>query len=270
MGKRRDGKLKGVEVNSIVSTNDGDIVIIEVINCSEVVVCFLQYPNVLTVRAGDIRTGRIKNFMKPCTYGIGYIGVGPYKTAVNGKHTKAYNVWMGMLQRVRCPNSKRVARNYEGTSIDIRWLNYQNFAAWYEQEINKFGPVDFGWEIDKDFLIPGNRMYSPDTCCLIPQSINVLMVSSCFSRGTLPLGVSYKRKRYRASVRMFGKNKNLGVYSTIREAQLAYWSAKFESIHHSGLVYWKYLPEWLAMKLVHFGWEDALVYYGDDAIIWSD
>ena len=39
------------------------------------------------------KNGNIKNPYDKTVYGIGYVGVGKYKTQINGVNTKEYNCW---------------------------------------------------------------------------------------------------------------------------------------------------------------------------------
>jgi hypothetical protein len=86
--------------------------------------------------------------------------------------------------------------------------------------------------LDKDILIPGNKVYSPDTCCLVTQHINTLLTSCTSSRGDYPVGVSYSKreKKFRAVLSTFGVNKQLGEFKTPEEASIVYLTAKKEHI----------------------------------------
>ena len=102
-------------------------------------------------------------------YGIGFIGVGNYKSRNKTGHTKAYNAWAAMLQR--CYDSKLHLRNptYKECSVIEEWYNFQNFAGWFEKNY-----ID-GYQLDKDLLIKGNKIYSPETCCFVPKEINLIL-----------------------------------------------------------------------------------------------
>lgn len=34
-----------------------------------------------------------------------------------------------------------------------------------------------GWHLDKDILLKGNKVYSPETCAFVPAKINSLLIS---------------------------------------------------------------------------------------------
>ena len=79
------------------------------------------------------------------------------------------------------------------------WKNYKSFEDWYMN--NTYGTKQFRLELDKDLLSKGPKIYSPDTCCLLPKSLNLLL-SSCVSRNRLLPGVQYnsKSKTFTATV----------------------------------------------------------------------
>lgn len=258
-----------VHPGAIFSTNNfGNIMVLEVKDTWNVTVAFLEHFCIVNVSAGNIRNGGVKNPMKPSVYGVGFIGIGPYK-AWNGRSTKAYAVWTDMLRRVYAPPEEFVRRVYEGTSVHSHWHNFQNFAHWYYRKLEPFGVVDFKWHLDKDLLVPGNRQYGPETCCVIPHTINVLFTDHAFGRGNYPLGVSSQNgRRFQTVMTTSGKYTFVGSYETIAEAQLAYWKRKFKAIQKTTIQYWQYLPEPLAFRLLTFGWKEAHDYYGEDAVIW--
>ena len=82
-------------------------------------------------------------------------------------------------------------------------------------------------ELDKDTLVKGNKIYSPETCIFVPQRINYLFLNSGGSRGLLPLGVYTVGKKYASRTSKNGKRSvYLGSFDTPEEAFLAYKTAK--------------------------------------------
>lgn len=73
--------------------------------------------------------------------------------------------------------------------------------------------------MDKDILIKGNKIYSPETCCLVPYAINALFVRQDSSRGDLPIGVRKRKYGYQAicSDPYTHKTKAVGRRKTIKE-----------------------------------------------------
>ena len=136
-----------------------------------------------------------------------------------------YKLWNQV--RSRCFSKSHQAKDvsYIGCSISDNFLNFTFFFNWCNNQIG-FG--NEGWELDKDILVKGNKIYSEDTCCFVPSELNKLLLSHRRGRGEHPIGVSYCKlnKRFRASVRKDMKKKTLGYYSTAEEAFYAYKQAK--------------------------------------------
>jgi hypothetical protein len=88
------------------------------------------------------------------------------------------------------------------------------------------------FELDKDILIKGNKIYSPETCCFVPKEINLLFTKSNSIRGKYPIGVSCRKKdgKFRAQCWVEGKQRFLGSFYTPEEAFQAYKEAKEQEI----------------------------------------
>lgn len=143
----------------------------------------------------SILRGVVKNPYQPRIFGVGYLGVGPYLTRWtdpngNSYKTKEYRAWQNMLERSY--GEKYQARNptYVGCSVHPDWHNFQTFAEWYTSQPNHW--VDY-FQLDKDLLYPGNKLYSSGTCVLIPGEINSMlnMGANHNNKSNLPEG--YRR-----------------------------------------------------------------------------
>lgn len=156
--------------------------------------------------------------------GVGFDSKGKYKSSDGSKPTKIYSVWRGMIER--CYHPKKLIRrpNYVGCTVDERWLDFQDFALWYDNHEYS----GRGYELDKDILIQGNKIYSPDTVCLVPRDLNMLFTSATRARGEYPQGVGYYKPldKYWARVMIGGKSKYLGYHETPEKAFKVYREAK--------------------------------------------
>lgn len=145
-------------------------------------------------------------------YGVGINDI------IGSHNFKSYRVWNGML--LRCYNSKHSSYiNYNDVEICTEWLTFSNFNRWFEKNYIK------GYHLDKDILLKGNRIYSPDMCCFVPPEINTLLLNARRKRGKYPLGVSKVKNKYNAQFRCNGLVR-LGLYNTPEEAFYAYKRAK--------------------------------------------
>ena len=152
--------------------------------------------------------GNIKNpnFRSVC--GVGIVG-DKYPTRINYNCVKEYSIWNGMIRRCFDKKEKEKHPTYQDVTCCEEWIYYPNFYEWLHSQEN-FNKWKNGerWAIDKDILVKGNKIYSPDTCCLVPYYINSLFVKRESARGDLPIDVYYNKKeeRYRAIVSMGIKN----------------------------------------------------------------
>lgn len=198
--------------------------IIEYINCKDVVIKF-EYGYTKPVQMGNLKRG---NFTSPYTkkyYNVGYLGEGEYVATVDGVKTKAYIAWNSMLTRCYdVKNGTLTKRGYRSTICE-KWLNFQNFAKWYYEHYYDYNNEKMC--VDKDLLIKGNTHYSPNTCCIVPNSINTLLLGSDSVRGEYPIGVSYKKgEGFYARCNVDGKCIHIGTYTSPYEAFLAYKNFK--------------------------------------------
>ena len=86
--------------------------------------------------------------------------------------------------------------------------------------------------LDKDIIVPGNKLYSPETCAFVLQATNLFVTACDASRGDYPVGV-YLHKRtgkYQAYCRnpFTRKREHLGLFSTTEEAHEAWRKRKYD------------------------------------------
>lgn len=173
----------------------------------------------------DFKNGIVKNPYYPSVYNIGVVG-NKYPTSINRVAIKEYNVWLDMIKRCYCEETKLKYPTYKDITCCSEWLLYDNFYEWLHSQENFSKWIKLGKSaIDKDILIKGNKIYSPNTCCLVPHNVNMLFVKDKSKRNDLPIGVTYYKRTnmYRVSCGdNNGKVKHLGYYHTVEEAFEAY------------------------------------------------
>lgn len=175
------------------------------------------------IRYDSIVKGKIKNPNHRSVFGVGYLGVGKYKSKNNGKETKAYSKWRSILERSCCFKYKNKWPAYKNVTLVKEWECFQDFAEWFYSKYNSVYMNN--WHLDKDILVKGNKIYSPETCCLVPREINNLFTKSNNRRGELPIGVSFcnTSKKFKISSNIKGKKKT---FNTKEETFQAYKTAK--------------------------------------------
>lgn len=143
---------------------------------------------------------------KPTVFGIGYLGVGNFHCCDRHGHLdEAYVKWYAMMRRCYSSVLHKNQPTYAECEVCEEWLNYQNFAQWYYNHKLKEGVK---WELDKDLLQNNNKLYSPETCTLIPKDINILLTFRKNDRGEYPLGVSKKMDKKTGAVWYIGRVNN--------------------------------------------------------------
>jgi len=108
--------------------------------------------------------------------------------------------------------------------------------------------------LDKDILIKGNKIYSPSTCCFVPQNINVLFTKRESERGLYPIGVHlHSQGGYGASCNDgSGNNEQLGVYKTPKIAFDKYKYHKEKLIKEIAVKYHKFIPNNVYNALIQY------------------
>mgnify|MGYP006954717919 CR=1 FL=1 len=159
---------------------------------------------------------------KVCGVGINDI-VGSSTT-----HTNIRTLWKGILDRCY---GKNVTEAYKDCSICDRWIKLSNFIVDIEKMPNFDKLFKQGWSLDKDILVKGNKIYSPDTCCIVPSEINQLFIYQKSNRGSLPIGVAFNTRDGSFTAQLNkrltgGKQRLCKYFKTAEEAFLFYKEAK--------------------------------------------
>ena len=168
----------------------------------------------------NFQIGDTKNPYHPNVYGVGVVG-NKYSSRINGVVVREYDIWTTMLARCYDQKFKEKNPTYKNVTCCDEWLNYENFYEWLHSQEN-YNQWYNGkkWCVDKDILIKGNKVYSPDTCCLVPHDINCLFLKCEAKRGDLPIGVCRSRNKLKAHCRnpFTKKLETFGNYRTAEEA----------------------------------------------------
>lgn len=207
----------------LINRNQETFEIIEYIDCCNVIIKFhkTNYETVTTM--SDIRKGYIKDRLSPSIFGIGIIG-DKYPTRENGKTVREYSLWFDMLSR--CYNPKYHSKNpsYIGCSVSENFKSYTYFYQWCHQQIGFFEP---NFQLDKDILVKGNKVYSETACCFVPREINTLFIKRDNQRGDFKVGVYFNKRRGKFVARVNKVASNfLGYFNFEYDAFLAYKQEK--------------------------------------------
>lgn len=210
-------------------------------------------------RYEHFKKGEIKCPYERTVYGTGYFGEGKYKASENGKITRIYDTWHSMIQR--CYDEKNRGKRsiaYIGCKACEELLNFQNFAKWYDD--NYYTVENETMCLDKDILVKGNKIYSPETCIFVPNTINLLFTKNDSKRGESAIGTSYNKrdKVYVANCHLINpetgksKNKYLGCYKTEQEAFEVYKYYKEKNIKEVADYFKDKIPEKLYQAMYDY------------------
>ena len=207
------------------SLNSGDFKIVKYNDNRNVEIQFINTGFEATVELGHIKNGYVKDPYSPSVYGIGISGT-KYPIRVNGVLTKEYKLWQSMLERCYSTTLKKQRPTYKGCKVSNKFKSYEYFYEWCNKQVG-FG--NKGFDLDKDLLIKGNKVYSETTCVFIPREINQVLVKRTALRGEHLIGVYWDKtnKAFRARVnKNKGRQEYLGLFKTEIEAFNAYKEAK--------------------------------------------
>lgn len=227
-------KAREKHLGQMFKTNNfGSVVVIQYFSAQEVWVKFLDTGFEAFTNIPNLQKGNLKDRLRPSIYWVGVVGdkyLTRYKLP-NGKSKKRkeYEIWSGFLERCYSEKCQIKHPTYRGCAVSENFKSYTYFYEWCNKQV---GFDKEGWHLDNDILVKGNKVYSEDTCCFVPQEINGLFVKAKRSRGDYSIGVSYLKstKKFHARLSTHTKQITLGYYDTAEQAFFAYKQAKEQHI----------------------------------------
>lgn len=138
-----------------------------------------------------------------------------------------YATWIYML--VRCYNHKcqQQQPSYKGCSVDPVWHRFSSFQEWMSDQDWK------GNQLDKDILVTGNKIYSPETSIFVPSTLNSLLAITVNAVNGCPPGVFYSKasKAYVSACRNeAGTTHRIGCFDDKLVAHKAYCEFKAQIV----------------------------------------
>lgn len=134
----------------------------------KLIVRFVDTGYITECRATNLVSGKVKDHRLPSVYGVGYLD-GIRIPARGTEIRRIYDLWANMLKRAYGGYDS----SYHDVTVDKSWHNFKTF-------LNTFTDIpnyqDFlngaNVHLDKDTLIPNNRVYSLKTCQFIDADLN--------------------------------------------------------------------------------------------------
>ena len=228
------------------------MIITEYRKYNDITVYFEEYNSYVITRYEHFKNGCTKCPFEPRIYNVAYIGEGEYTSRNNGIKTNEYVIWMNMLHRCYSQSIKEKRPTYNEVKVCDEWLNFQNFAKWYKE--NHYEVNGERMHLDKDILVKGNKIYSPETCMFVPQRINTLFLTQQNHRGELPIGIYYDNKinKYKVTLQKHAERTYLGYYDTSKEAFYVYKNAKESYIKEVADEYKNKIPNKLYRAMYNY------------------
>lgn len=188
-----------------------------------------KYKGIVHTTYDNFIKGNVKNPYYPSVYGVGMFGM-LYPSKINGVVTKEYDMWTKVLQRCYSDSFCEKHTAYKNVTCCEEWLLFERFYEWLHIQENFEKWLNGNrWNVEKDILIKGNKVYSPKMCCLVPQNVNNLFIKEESTRGKFPIGVratKYGTFQSYCNNPFTSKIEHLGTFATPEQAFLVYKNKK--------------------------------------------
>lgn len=136
-------------------------------------------------------------------------------------YCEVFSRWRNMLKRCYTKSDK----SYQGISVCDEWLIFSNYKHWYDTQPKP----EVLFDVDKDMLQGLSRVYSPETCLILPRRINnFLAVANKGMPGTYYEKDRDKFQSYCQSID--GTRKHLGRFESELDAHRAWQKHKVAQI----------------------------------------
>jgi hypothetical protein len=139
---------------------------------------------------------------------------------------KFYITWNNMLKRCYSEEYKLVRSSYKDCKVCDEWLTFSNFKAWMERQ---------DWQgkfLDKDIILIGNKLYSPDRCLFVEPMISSFFNGDINTQKRHKTGVYYDKKgkafKSECSNPFLNKKEFIGRFSCIELATASWRNRKHE------------------------------------------
>lgn len=137
-----------------------------------------------------------------------------------------YRTWANMLNRCYSEKYHLTRPTYIGCKVADEWLLFSNFKKWMENQDWQ------GSSLDKDLIVPSNKVYSPETCAFVSASTNNFVTDRRSNGGKWPIGIRWHEplKKFQSLCHnpITGEREHLGYFSCPDLAGLAWKARKHE------------------------------------------
>lgn len=150
------------------------------------------------------------------------------RTSTGYQWTVSGSIWNNLKLRTRL-NGSYQKRFPAYLGAENHFKDYQSFVEWHRQQVGYCK----GYDLDSDILKSGKKIYSENTCLLVPQQLNRFLQSYNKPKNDyLPQGITAVSNKYRACCSIVDETTGKQVYildkrfNKLEEAVKAYDDAK--------------------------------------------
>lgn len=150
-------------------------------------------------------------------------------------YTRAGSIWLNLVQRCKPGSVQNRSPRYAG--CENAFEDFDSFVDWCQLQTG----YAKGFQMDKDLLVRGNKVYSPETVVFLPAELNCILTKANATRGDSPIGVTWSKfhEKYAAQCQNgTGRQKHLGYFQRPEDAFAAYKRFK-ESFMRESAEAWK-------------------------------
>ena len=142
-----------------------------------------------------------------------------------------YTKWKSMIER--CYSEKHQITNpaYKDVTVCEEWLTFSNFRKWMVSQPWQVKEGESSLHLDKDILLKGNKVYSPEACVFVSRLVNNFINTNRGKNKSKYLLSCYWREnsnKFTSNCNSYFDNKviHLGYFNTELESHLAWKKQK--------------------------------------------
>jgi len=189
------------------------------------------------VSSASAVAGTLKDWYAPSVYGVGVTGL------LHESDTPIYYLWKSCLNRVY----GRYHHAYSDCTVSEEFIQFENFYWWYKQNEVVDG---YNYQLDKDLFSSGSKVYSSETCCLLPKEVH----DSLYRSNSPCKAVNETTNGYSLG-NVFGShmwNDDTRYFKTRKEALEFYWWCREDRVKQSAYKWKDYLMPHVYQRLLDF------------------
>lgn len=229
--KIKDDTLPNPFVGNIYSSNNyGDLIVVAPEGGGRYLCEFISTKTQTVAYLDNIKKGEVADPYAPTIYGVACTGKVEPKD-----HTYEYIRWSKLIERLYSPDRERKFPNYLETTMDEKWLCFENFTRDFKEIVGYKEAMlhpEIPFDLDKDIKTLQNH-YSKDTCVIVPHEINTIINFIQKTNTTGYPGVSWDIEKGRYQVGMTKKNNrvHLGYSETLKDGFSLFANEKREYLY---------------------------------------